>query len=207
MSDGIIATFVAALGLSLMYSLVPGPVTIEALRRGATYGVPALVSLRMGSLIGSLAWAVAALAGASLVLQTPQSRALLSAAGIALLLLLAWRGFRSEGGGASEPCQRRSGTGNALTGLMMALANPVGAAFWLGAGGSLLHGSSTAERTAQAIAFLLGFVIINVLFTLVYAVMVAWGRGMVGPRLMRGANLLSVATLAAFALRPLIGAM
>ena len=97
MTEGMITTFGAAFGLSLMYNLVPGPVTVEALRRGARRGVRAVVSVRLGSLAGSLVWAVAGLSGVGVAVQNPHSRFLLGVAGTVILLVLAVRAMRPAG--------------------------------------------------------------------------------------------------------------
>ena len=91
MTGSTITLFGAAFGLSMMYSLVPGPVTVEALRRGARGGVRAVVSVRAGSLAGSLVWAVVGLTGAGVAMQNPHSRLLLGVAGTSSSSC--WRGW------------------------------------------------------------------------------------------------------------------
>lgn len=200
-----IATFGAAFGLSLTYSLLPGPVNMEALRRGARRGARAVVGMRLGALAGSLAWAVAGLTGAGVVVQNPQCRLLLSVVGTALLLLVTWRALRPTG--ATESAGAGARRSDALVGVSLALANPLGAAFWLGVGGSLLGSLSPGERFAQASAFVAGFICANLMLTAAYAAFVGVGRYVVGGRFMRAANLLFAVPLAWFALSPLIRAI
>ena len=71
----------------------------------------------------------------------------------------------------------------------------------------ILDGATAAERTAEASAFLAGFIAAKLLFTVVFAALVGWGRSMAGERLTRVANLLCVVTLAWFALSPVLRAL
>jgi threonine/homoserine/homoserine lactone efflux protein len=169
--------------------------------------VPAVVSVRLGSLAGSLAWAVAGLSGAAVAVQTPHCRLLLGVAGTALLLGLAARALRPAR--STNDSTRGAGDrrGDALAGALLGLASPLGAAFWLGVGPAVLSDATATERIARASAFLAGFVVAHLLFTAIFAGMVGWGRGVVGSRLVPAANLLCVATLIWFALGPLIRGM
>src|SRR5438270_8436058 len=75
--------FFLAFGLSVAYSLLPGAVAIETLRRGTVGGFCAAVRVRVGALLGSLAWAGLALSGAGLVLQRSPAQLVVGALGAA----------------------------------------------------------------------------------------------------------------------------
>jgi L-lysine exporter family protein LysE/ArgO len=193
----------AAFGLSLTYNLVPGPVTVEALRRGTQNGVRSAVSVRLGSLSGSLMWAVAGIMGAGMLTRGPYVHVVLSVAGTAVLLLLAARALR--------PAKRTTGPGHdagarhadVLAGALISLASPLEMAFWLGVSGVLVGGSA-ADRLAVTSAFLGGFIAADLLFTAVFGVLVGWGRGIGGWRLTQAAQLLSIGSLTWFAVSPLL---
>jgi L-lysine exporter family protein LysE/ArgO len=204
MTESTIATFGAAFGLSLAYNLVPGPVTVEALRRGARRGVPAVLAVRLGSLAGSLVWAAAGLTGAAVAVQHPYAHLALVVAGTALLLMLAVKSLRPARAGVSAGAGAGARRRDALAAALIALTSPLEAAFWLGVGAAIVGGATAAERSAEAGAFLAGFIAADLLFTVVFAGLIRWGRGVVGGRLAPAANLLCVATLIWFALGPFI---
>jgi L-lysine exporter family protein LysE/ArgO len=207
MTDSIIATFVAAFVLRLTFNLVPGPVNVTALQRGAQRGVQAVLLVRLGSLAGTLIWAVAGFTGAGVAVQNPQSRVLLSVAGTAILLLLAWRALRTARSTGHRGDRAGTPRGDALAGALIALASPLEAAFWLGIGGTFVGVATAAARIAGTTSFLCGFIAADLLFMAAFATLVGWGRGVTGGRFTRAANLLCVATLAWFALNPIIGAI
>lgn len=207
MSATAIATFGASLGLGLTYSIVPGPPTIEALRRGAARGTRALVSVRLGALGGSLLWAVAVLTGVGVAMQSPQCRVALTAAGSAVLVLLVGRALQRARTGGGESTVVGARRGDALAGALLGTANPLAAAFWLGVAGPTLGGATSAGRAAAAGAFIAGFVVSHLMWTAALTVIVGCGRGVGGGRLTRMANLAAIAPLAWFALSPLVRAL
>lgn len=205
MTEGIIETFGAAFGLSLLYNLVPGPVSVEAFQRGARRGARAVLSVRLGSLIGSLIWAVAGLAGVGVAVRNPHCRVLLGVAGTTILLTLAARALRPTRPADRPDASPSAARGDLLAGALIALASPLEAAFWLGIGGVALSGN--ASRLAGAGAFVAGFVVADLLCTVAFAAVVGWGRGLAGERVVRTANLLCGVTMLWFALTPLVRAV
>jgi threonine/homoserine/homoserine lactone efflux protein len=206
MSAGVTTTFEAALVLSLAYTLIPGPTTVEALRRGAEHGARAVVLVRLGSMGGSLLWGAAVLTGAGMAMRNPESHIALSAAGSALLLLLVWRAMQRAQHAGSGSAPGGAWRGSLLTGAALGAANPLAAAFWLGADSAVLGSTTTATPTAVS-AFIAGFIVAHLLVTALLAVLVGCGRSVGGGGWLRMANLACVVPLAWFAVSPLLRAM
>jgi len=86
--------------MGVAYAVPPGPVNIEAARRGLTGGFPVTLAMQLGAVIGDTTYAVLALAGVGLVLTHALAQALLGIVGTGLLLYLGWS---ASAGRASPP--------------------------------------------------------------------------------------------------------
>ena len=190
--------FVSAAGLAITFSALPGAITAEALRRGATDGVRPVLLLRLGALIGSVAWAATALLGVGVLAQHRPVGLVLGAAGGLLLLRMAWGSFASAVKERAPTTAPATAPGDLLAGTVIALVSPKQAAFWLGVGGGLATGSGQAAGAAGGAVFLGGFVGGHLLFTLGFVALIGWGKSLFSRPVCRWINLLSSAALVYF---------
>lgn len=191
-----------AIALGFAYAAIPGPVTMESIRRAARQGFGPGFAIQAGSLVGDGVWAAIGLSGVALLLRNEGLSIVLGLAGAALLLWLTKDVLQS----ALFPHRiDTSGlrNGNALhIGLAFGLANPAGIAFWSGLGVSVFGGDppSALAVVTLVISFLVG----ATLWGLFICFVVAWGSTHAGERLLRGVDLLSAAFLGFLGLRLLL---
>jgi threonine/homoserine/homoserine lactone efflux protein len=175
------ALFLSSVGISIAFSLAPGAVATEALRRGVDGGARSVMLVRLGALGGNLVWAAVALAGGGLLVQHPPVRLLFGIAGSLLLLRMARTSLASfrQGvtGREAAPASRR----DLAAGAVLALASPMHVVFWLGV-------ANTAPAGGMA-ACVAGFSVGYMLYTAVMAALLASVRRAVGDGLFRWAHL------------------
>jgi chemosensory pili system protein ChpE len=192
--------FFWAFGLSLAYSLLPGAVMIETMRRGTLGGFQAAVRVRVGALLGSLAWAGLALSGAGLFLQQTPVQLIVGVLGAALLLRMAWSALVPARAVSCAGATAVTGRGDVLCGLGFALTNPLGCAFWLGMSGQIALAAPSDQWLSGAGLFLAGYIAGHLLYTIVFAGVIAWGQRRFGSGLLRWANPVGGVTLTYFGL-------
>lgn len=193
--------FISALGLGLAFSAMPGVIMAEALRRGTAGGMRPVALLRLGSLVGALAWAGIMATGMATVIAMRPLHLLLGVAGAALILQKAWAALDD----ARRGTVRRApavGRGDFTAGLSIALINPSQAAFWLGVNGTCMAGG-TAKLETLAL-FLGGFGARHLLFTLGLAIAVESGRRLLQGAFHRWAQGVCGSVLGLFGLRLLL---
>ncbi len=135
MSEPAVGPLATGFVLGLAFCAAPGAVTAEAIRRGAARGWPAALALGAGSLLGDALWAAAGLAGAASLARGGLARAL-GAAGVGLLLYLAWQALQEARRQPRSPSRVRAGA-DVLAGAALSLTNPLAVGFWLTAGGAV----------------------------------------------------------------------
>jgi chemosensory pili system protein ChpE len=164
--------FVAML-LALAYCAAPGPVLAEAARRGFRGGFRAALAVELGSLAGDALWVALALMGAAALAQAGGFRLAASAAGGALLLWLGVRALRSARHehvpNDGDPLVEQA----FATGAAISVASPYALPFWLGVSGNGAFGY---------VAFSSAFLLTCVVYALVVAALIAWGRRLLRPR-------------------------
>lgn len=190
--------FFWAFGLSLVYSLLPGAVMIETMRRGTLCGFGAAVRVRVGALLGSLAWAGLALSGAGLLVQQSPLRVVVGVLGAALLLRMACRLLVPAHTVTATRAPAAAGRGDVLCGLGLALTNPLGCAFWLSMSGQIALAAPAGERLSGTGVFLSGYILGHLLYTVLFAAVIAWGQQRFGSRLLQWANPVGGVTLVFF---------
>jgi threonine/homoserine/homoserine lactone efflux protein len=194
------ALFVSALALSFAFCAHPGAVTTEAFRRGLRGSRPVLF-FELGAFGGGAAWAVFSLAGAAALGELWWVRLLLTGAGALLMLRMAAHALARTCRVAlpDRPASRASGDFGA--GMLLALANPFAAVFWLGAA-SELHVGGVAELGAERLAAILaGFVLGSVAFRVALVGLIVWGRRFVSAATVRYLNAISALLLTYFGMR------
>jgi len=195
-----LSLFLWAMGLSVAYSLLPGPVATETLRAGTLDGGGAALRVRLGALLGSLVWAALALSGTGLVLQRAPVRVTLGGFGSVLLLRMAWRALAHTRRAAPANPAAPNARGQLLAGAALALANPLGIGFWLAVSGQIAAAATSGNWAGQVATFVAGYVCGHLACSVVFAAAITGGRRLAGVGLLRGANAVGGVTLLYFGL-------
>lgn len=196
-----ISLIATAIGLGFAYAAAPGAVNTEAIRRGATSSARSTLLVETGSLIGDSLWAILALTGVTLLARYLAVEVALGIVGGFFLLRLAWvalseafiRHHTSQGTVTST---RR----DFATGVVFGLANPVGLAFWLGLGSSVVASGVSGWQFAF---FFSGFFLGAVLWCTFISAILHVGRRWIHPALFRWINVLCGLFLGYFGIRVL----
>lgn len=198
--------FLAAFGLGLAFMAPPGAVNLEAARRGLARGFGAALRFELGSLIGDSVWAVVALAGAALLIQSPALKVLLGLIGAGFLFFLAWSAGRDAWTGrVAKPAGRPDrGRGDVAAGAVISLTNPYAVAFWLGLGGVIVGAGRRDPEPREVALFLAGFLIAAVVWCFAYSALIAGGRRFIGAPFFRWINAVCALILAVYGLQLLI---
>ncbi len=193
--------FVSAFGLGIAFTAPPGAVNAEAVRRGLARGFWAALRLELGSLVGDASWAALALAGAAVLVQNPLIRLVLGAVGTCLLLHLAWRALADARRAGLPKTRPPAARGDFTTGALISLANPYAVAFWLGVGGGLVTSSAATPGPGYFAVFFAGFMLAALLWCVLVAALIAWGRRLINPTFFRYVNLVCGLGLGYFGLQ------
>lgn len=205
----LLALFLSAFGLAFALCLSPGPVFAESLRRGLRGGFrPALV-VQFGSLVGDLAWALAAFAGLNLIFSVPALRLPLELGGAAFLLWLAWRCLRDANDfpTVDGDTAAAEGIGPFLSGALLSLTNPKNIPFWLAVGATMGGLGVSTPVSLDGAIFLMGFMSACVASCFVAAGAIAWLHRHLTPRLFFGINIVTGLALATFAVSGIAAAL
>jgi threonine/homoserine/homoserine lactone efflux protein len=168
----------------------PGPINAEILRRTLVPvsrggGFWAAWQLGLGACTGDFLWALAVMAGAGALLNTPRVRLILGVISFVLLLLLAamfarnaWRSARAvaptETVSDEKNVSGRNTLGGYFLGLTIALTSPWNLGFWL----AVVGGQQSVTRDASfwnSFAFAASVVLGAVAWTLVFSIAIKQG--------------------------------
>ena len=197
MADSTVLVFGSAVALSIAFSLTPGAVATEALRRGMEGGPRAVLLVRVGALAGNLVWAAVAVAGGGLLVQLPLVRLLFGIAGSLVLLrmahasLAAFRRRHDSAVPAAHPARHDLAAGAAL-----ALSSPLHVVFWLGIAG--------AVSQAGLLVWIAGFATGYLLYSVALALLLLSMQRTLGRGLMHWAHLAYGSFAAYLAIRLLL---
>jgi threonine/homoserine/homoserine lactone efflux protein len=194
-----ISLIATAIGLGFAYAAAPGAVNTEAIRRGVTSSARSTLLVETGSLIGDSLWAILALTGVTLLARYLAVEVSLGIVGGFFLLRLAWVALseafvRHRTSQATVTSTRRDFT----TGVVFGLANPVGLAFWLGLGSSVV---ASGVSGWQFTFFFSGFFLGAALWGIFISVILHVGRRWIHPALFRWINVLCGLVLGYFGIR------
>lgn len=195
--------FITGFLLSLSLCLDIGVVNIALINTAIRNGVRAAALFALGSCFGDLLYAVASLFGIGLLLQYEAVRAILYAAGAAVLLIMSWMALRAAMRGSSEPATSEPPTPvdprrMFLYGLGITLASP-SAIIWFAAVGGSLIAQSGAHTAANSFALLGGFFLAGASWCMFVIAIAAFGGHALGPRFKQACHLLSAALFLYFA--------
>jgi len=199
--------FLSALILGIAFCAPPGTVTAEALRRGCQRGFRSVFHFQMGALAGSAVWAAIGLSGGIVLGQLSLVRLLLGLVGAGLVLRMARTALHDARCGQLPSASIEPYTGDFTAGLVMCLANPFAAAFWLAVSGGLLPSGGAVSHLEHAGVTVAGFLLGSLLYRGGFAVIVGWGRRFLTVRTYRWLNGLCGVTLVYFSLQLLVGTL
>ncbi len=161
----------------------------EAIRRGFARGYWPAFLVELGSLVGDAAWAVVALVGVAVIVQSPPVRLMLGLAGAGLLAYLAWRAFHDARKDAIPQQHGATSRGDFASGAFLSLGNPFEVAFWVTVGGSVVSTIIPDPQPLHLVVFFVGFMSGGLLWSVFLAGVVAWGRRLLNPAFFRWVSL------------------
>ena len=184
------ATLINGFLLGWSVAWPPGPINAEMLRRTLLPrerggGFWAAWQLGLGACTGDFLWALAVMAGAGALLNTPRIRLILGVISLLLLLLLAamfarsaWRSWqasaRTKSILADDSVVARSKYSGFLLGLTIALTSPWNLGFWL----AVIGGQQSVARDASftsSLMFAVCVVLGAAAWTLVFSIAIKQG--------------------------------
>ncbi|MEN8638378.1 LysE family translocator [Pseudomonas sichuanensis] len=190
--------FLLSLSLCLDIGVANIAMITLAMQRGFLKGF----WLGLGTCVGDLVYAIAALAGMTVLLQFESVRWTLWLGGSALLvwfavkmMLAAWRGGHME---ASREVVIESGWREFLRGIFLAMSSPT-AILWFAAVGGVLISRSGGGSALDAGLFLGGFFAAGLFWCVSLCTIASHGGRLLGDRLLTWSYLLSAAIFCYFA--------
>lgn len=190
--------FLLSLSLCLDIGVANIAMITLAMQRGFLKGF----WLGLGTCVGDLVYAIATLAGMTVLLQFESVRWTLWLGGSALLvwfavkmLLAAWRGGHME---ASREVVIESGWREFLRGIFLAMSSPT-AILWFAAVGGVLISRSGGGSALDAGLFLSGFFAAGLFWCVSLCTIASHGGRLLGDRLLTWSYLLSAAIFCYFA--------
>jgi len=176
-----VALVVSAVALGIAFSAAPGAVSAEVWRRGLAGVFRPAFLVEAGSLVGDAVWAIVALAGAAVIVESAAGRFTLGIVGAIVLMTLALKALAAACRPKRPPAGHTTGgRGHFTTGAAISLANPYAVAFWAGAGGGVSGVLAEDGREDPGI-FFAGFMLGALLWALFVSVLVGWAYRRTGP--------------------------
>ncbi len=168
-----LAFFISAFLLGLIFNAAPGAVFAETVKQGARGGFKPALAVQVGSLTGDALWAVLGLTGVGVLLQAESLRMPVGIAGVAYLLWLAWDAWRAAGQHLDTRGSDAASHRSALkTGALLSLTNPQNVAYWAAMGSAMgALGVHEPDNTHYAV-FFTAFMTASVLWCFVAATLV-----------------------------------
>jgi len=200
MIDVPVALFVAAFAMGLAFCGPPGPVFVEAFRRGAVRGFSAALAVEFGSLVGDAVWAAVGLTGAALLLQVPAIRATIAAGGVMLLAWLGVRALRDAWNGAVPEAAAIPPRRDFAAGAALSLTNPQAVAYWIALGGIIETIIGRAPAPYDLTVFFVDFMLACLAYCFLIAGLISAAQNLLTPNLYRAVNAACGVALVGFAL-------
>jgi len=193
--------FFSAFGLGLALFATPGAITAQLLRGLGQRSFLGTLFLQLGALLGLILWAVIAFVGAAFLVQNRLVRVILGATGVLLLLGLAWQALRDAYRGKGDETKAANARGDFALGAALTLANPFPVVFWLSILPTLIAPGQVSLNLQEGMVFLAGFLVSALLWSVLMASLIVWGRRFVTPVFFRLVNLVCGLSLVFFALK------
>jgi chemosensory pili system protein ChpE len=194
--------FISSFFLAIAFCAPPGVVTAETIRRGTARGFFPALFVQFGSLVGDTTWATIALTGLAFIVQNNIAKAILSAAGIVLMLKLAWDAIKDARHGKELDMSDATSTrGDFANGAFLSLGNPLNIVFWTGLGSTVFASIAGRPQPIHFAIFFAGFLGGAILWCFFMAGLIAWGRKFVTRTFFRWVNFSCAIALGFFALQ------
>jgi threonine/homoserine/homoserine lactone efflux protein len=116
--------FLSAFVAGLSYSIVPGVINTEAIRRGLTHGFRASLLFQVGTLAGIIVWAAVTLSSVVVIRPSTGLSPLLGVCGALFLIWMGWGAVRDSWRGPVLMAAEPSGRADLLSGALLSLVNP-----------------------------------------------------------------------------------
>jgi chemosensory pili system protein ChpE len=197
-----LTTLLSGALIAISFSAPPGPVTMETVRRGLRGGFGPALSVQLGSIIGDVLWCSLALLGLAPLAQVPWVRAVLSVAGVGVLITLGVRGIRDAfKAPVARPVEASVPQRGAFrSGMAISMANPMAVGYWLSVGGALVAAGAVGTTGAQTASFVTGFVGGTLAWAFGMALGVRWSQQTMTPAIFRAVTFTCGAVLIGFGL-------
>lgn len=201
MDETLITLFLSGLGLGFAIVASPGAVTAQVIRRGLDQGFRPAFILQFGAVIGLTIWAIIAFIGSSVVAQSIVLQFVLGMIGSVLLLYLGWDAIKSSHDVNNIGVEATATHGDFALGLALSLMNPLPLVFWLGLGNNITSAMQPSRGAESFTVFLVGFITSALVWSILLASLLAWGKQLITPSLFRAVNLTSGILLGFFAVK------
>ena len=133
-----LAVFISAFFLGLIFNAAPGAVFAETVRQGVHGGFRPAFAVQLGSLVGDATWAILGLVGIGLLLQLDWLRVPVGIGGVLYLLWLAWDSWRAASKEFTVSASSGERSQRALrAGVLLSVTNPQNIAYWAALGSAL----------------------------------------------------------------------
>jgi chemosensory pili system protein ChpE/L-lysine exporter family protein LysE/ArgO len=198
-----LALFISAFGLGLIFNAAPGPVFAETLRQSLRGGYKPALAVQFGSLTGDATWAILGLAGAGALAQIDALTWPLGLAGVVYLVWLSWDSWRSasahrriaqdvdiagtlKASAAQGFDDHRGalpkGSSPLRRGMLLSLTNPQNLAYWAALGSAMAAIGVQQPQVGDYVVFFMGFMAASVAWCFICAGLSAKLLGNLGPR-------------------------
>lgn len=173
---------------------------METIRRGLRGGFGPALNVQLGSIIGDMAWCLAALIGLAPLVRIDFVRIALGAVGVGMLVYLGVMGIRDafKRTALTSAHNVESKQGALRSGMAISLANPQAVGYWLSVGGALVASGVVGRSPTQTVGFIAGFVGGTFLWAFIMAFAVRFGQRILHPAAFRAISLACGVTLIAF---------
>jgi chemosensory pili system protein ChpE/L-lysine exporter family protein LysE/ArgO len=139
--------------------------------------------VQLGSIIGDMAWCLAALIGLAPLIQIDFFRIPLGVIGVGLLIYLGAVGIRDalKPGALQETKESDAKAGAFRSGMAISLANPQAIGYWLSVGGALVASGAVGQSVGQTATFISGFIAGTFVWALGMALAMRFGQRILNP--------------------------
>jgi threonine/homoserine/homoserine lactone efflux protein len=180
--------FLSAFMAGLSYSVAPGVINAEAIRRGLTHGFRASLLFQVGTLAGIMVWAAIALSSAVVIRSSTGLSLVLGFCGALFLIWMGWGAFRDSRRAPVLGAVGSSGQADLLSGALLSLMNPFTGVFWLSIGGNLLSANTLMAPVHAVATILSAFILAALIWSVLVATIASYGRRLVHATAFRWLN-------------------
>jgi chemosensory pili system protein ChpE len=190
--------FLSAFAAGLSYSIAPGVINAEAIRRGFTHGFRSSLLFQVGTLAGIIVWAAVTLSSVVVMRPSTGLSLLLGICGALFLIWMGWGAVRDSWRRPVLMALEPSGRADLLSGALLSLANPFTGVFWLSIASSLLSGDALTAPLSAAVTIVSGFILATLIWSVLLATIVSYSRRLVRAAAFRWLNVAAGICMALF---------